>query len=101
MIAEQWLGAQVKAELAGVASLPSWQASEPESKFNLPAFSAYPQAYATAAGEYLMMLPQLLETLLAASEEEGAEEAQVDADWLDKVGTLEPVNAPEALKVSG
>ena len=78
-----WL--QLKAELAVIPNLPSWQAAEPESKFNLPSFSAYPQAYATAAGEYLMMLPQLLETLLVTSEVGEGEETQIDADWLDKV----------------
>ncbi len=33
----------------------------------------------TAAGEYLMMLPQMLESLLTDSEE------GVDTEWLDKV----------------
>ena len=74
---------QLEAELAVVPRLASWQAAEPDSKYNLPSFSAYPQAYATAAGEYLMMLPQLLETLMASTGVE--QESSVDADWLDKV----------------
>lgn len=80
------LYAQLEAELAVVPRLSSWQAAEPDSKYNLPSFSAYPQAYATAAGEYLMMLPQLLETLMATTGVE--QESGVDADWLDKVGPL-------------
>lgn len=52
---------------------------------SLPSFSAYPQAYATAAGEYLMMLPQMLEALLATADSEDGQNVAVDADWLDKV----------------
>ena len=39
------------------------------------------QAPVTAAGEYLMMLPQHLEALLAGSDDAGP----IDAEWLDKV----------------
>lgn len=78
---------QLESELAVVPRLPSWQAAEPDSKYNLPSFSAYPQAYATAAGEYLMMLPQLLESLMASTGVE--QEPSVDAHWLDKVACLD------------
>ena len=68
-------------------TLASWREAEPENKYNLPSFSAYPQAYATAAGEYLMMLPQMLESLMASSGLENEQQPGIDADWLDKVVT--------------
>lgn len=40
------------------------------------------QAQVTAAGEYLMMLPQHLEALLAD------ENNPIDAEWLDKVSSV-------------
>lgn len=51
------------------------------------------QAPVTAAGEYLMMLPQHLEALLAGGEDSSA----IDAEWLDKV---RPQAAPPASDVS-
>jgi hypothetical protein len=43
------------------------------------------QGYATAVGEYLMMLPSLLESVLVAADAEDPEEdAHVDGEWLDK-----------------
>ncbi len=80
-----WL--QLRGELSSVPGLAAWQAAEPENKYNLPSFSAYPQAYATAAGEYLMMLPQMLESLYASSPAEGEQQPGIDADWLDKVAS--------------
>lgn len=62
--------------------LPIWASSEPDSNLALPSFSAYPQLPVTAAGEYLMMMPQMLESLLADSEE------GLDTEWLDKVGQV-------------
>eukprot|EP00884_Botryococcus_braunii_P002839 jgi/Botrbrau1/12556/Bobra.0169s0092.1 len=80
---------KVKAELRGVADLPAWSAAEAESAFNLPSFSTFPQGYVSAAGEYLMMLPQLLEALMTEpdgdADVEAREESHVDAEWLDKV----------------
>ena len=76
---------QLRGELSSVPALAAWQAAEPENKYNLPSFSAYPQAYATAAGEYLMMLPQMLESLYASSGVDGEQQPGIDADWLDKV----------------
>lgn len=77
---QQWLLLQVKAQLKDTHTLPVWAAQEPESALTLPSFNAYPQLSVTAAGEYLMMLPQMLESLLTDSEE------GVDTEWLDKVG---------------
>ena len=46
------------------------------------------QARVTAAGEYLMTLPQTLEALLAAGEAAGVDAVGgVDAEWLDRVCT--------------
>ena len=73
---------QIRAQLQGVHRLPVWAAPEPPNAMHLPAFSAYPQLYVTAAGEHLMMLPQLLESLQAGPEEE---QAEGDSEWLDKV----------------
>lgn len=77
--------------LEGLGALPVW-CSGPDGGSplaaaggTLPAFSAYPQQAVTSAGEYLMMLPQTLEGLLGGDGE--AEEAAVDAEWLDKVGS--------------
>ena len=70
---------QVKAQLQGIHTQSVWSAQEPESSMSLPSFNAYPQLSVTAAGEYLMMLPQLLESLLTDSEE------GMDTEWLDKV----------------
>ena len=43
-----------------------------------------PQGYVTSVGEYLMMLPQLLEPIMAGTEGEGGAEEGDDTDWLDK-----------------
>lgn len=59
--------------------MPVWASIETDSNLNLPSFSAYPQLAVTAAGEYLMMMPQMLESLLAESGE------GLDTEWLDKV----------------
>jgi hypothetical protein len=77
---------QVLGSLEGLAELPVWRSAEAAASAggSLPAFSAYPQQAVTAAGEYLMMLPQTLEGLLGGDGE--AEEAAVDAEWLDKAG---------------
>ena len=73
-------------QLQGVHRLPVWAAPEPPNAMHLPAFSAYPQLYVTAAGEYLMMLPQLLESLQAGPEEE---QADGDNEWLDRVSVAD------------
>ena len=66
-------------QLQGTHALPVWSARESETGLSLPSFNAYPQLSVTAAGEYLMMLPQMLESLLTDSEE------GLDSEWLDKV----------------
>ena len=77
---------QVRAQLQGVHRLPVWAAPEPPNAMHLPAFSAYPQLYVTAAGEHLMMLPQLLESLQAGPEEE---QTEGDSEWLDRVSVTD------------
>ncbi|KAK9915106.1 hypothetical protein WJX75_004782 [Coccomyxa subellipsoidea] len=81
---------KVLGSLEGLGAQPVWGATEGEGGSGggaaggpLPAFSAYPQQAVTAAGEYLMMLPQTLEGLLGGDSE--AEEEAVDAEWLDRV----------------
>ncbi len=74
---------QVKEQLGGLARQADWAAPAPANDFGLPSFSAYPGPAVAGAGEYLMMLPQLLEGALDASE--GDEDSGVDGDWLDKV----------------
>ncbi|EIE19328.1 hypothetical protein COCSUDRAFT_67854 [Coccomyxa subellipsoidea C-169] len=80
----------VLGSLEGLGAQPVWGARGGEgggagggAGGPLPAFSAYPQQAVTAAGEYLMMLPQTLEGLLGGDSE--AEEEAVDAEWLDRV----------------
>jgi bacillopeptidase F (M6 metalloprotease family) len=54
----------------------------------LPSFSAYPQAYVTSVGEYLLTLPQQLEPLAEGitGNEAGNDEAQFFAtEWIFKV----------------
>ena len=78
---------QVHGSLDGLGSQPVWQ-QEDVSASNagaLPSFSAYPQQSVTAAGEYLMMMPQTLEGLLGSGEEMNE---QMDSEWLDKVKGL-------------
>ena len=62
-----------------MARQPVWAAAPKGAAQGLPAFSAYPQASVTSVGEYLMLLPQLLDTLGA---QPGSE---LDAVWLDRV----------------
>ena len=75
---------QVHGSLDGLSSQPVWQQEDvsASSAGALPSFSAYPQQSVTAAGEYLMMLPQTLEGLLGSGEEM---DDQMDSEWLDKV----------------
>eukprot|EP00887_Chlorella_sp_A99_P007905 scaffold12.g7905.t1 len=83
---EDVLTARVRAQLAGLPSLPEWQ--QRQGALPLPTFSAYPLQYVTSTGEYLMMLPQLLESALLLAEEGGAEEGaahELVASWIDRV----------------
>lgn len=76
---------QVKEQLEGVAEQALWNQAAPANEFKLPAFSAYPGPYITAVGEYLMMLPALLESVLVDGAEAPGDESHVDGEWLDKV----------------
>ena len=68
----------------------AWTSSAADGAANLPAFNAYPQLHATAVGEYLMALPQMLEGLsqddatAPSAGLEGDEGAQ-GSEWLDRV----------------
>ena len=75
---------QVHGSLEGLGSQPVWQQEDPSASAGgaLPSFSAYPQQSVTAAGEYLMMMPQTLEGLLGSGDDA---EDQMDSEWLDKV----------------
>lgn len=90
---------QVREQMAGVGQLAVWAAAEPDNEYNLPSFSAYPLPYVTEAGEYLIMLPQLLEGVLPG--EEGAEDSHVDAEWLDKVRPIVDLLVPQSLSECG
>ncbi|GAB4818119.1 hypothetical protein N2152v2_005165 [Parachlorella kessleri] len=75
---------RVRAQLQVVPTLSEWQTKQ--SGLPLPSFTPYPLQYITSVGEYLMMLPQLLESaLLGEDEEDEAAAAQLVADWIDKV----------------
>eukprot|EP00268_Persea_americana_P061451 TRINITY_DN7768_c0_g1_i1.p1 TRINITY_DN7768_c0_g1~~TRINITY_DN7768_c0_g1_i1.p1 ORF type:complete len:841 (+),score=175.88 TRINITY_DN7768_c0_g1_i1:285-2807(+) len=79
---------KVRQRLSDVARLPIWSSVEEASAFHLPSFSAYPQAYVTSVGEYLLTLPQQLEPLAEgiSSSEANTDEAQFFAtEWMFKV----------------
>ncbi|KAJ3690975.1 hypothetical protein LUZ61_020139 [Rhynchospora tenuis] len=82
---------KVKQRLDDVARMPVWSSVEEPSSLPLPSFSAYPQAYVTGVGEYLLTLPQQLEPLAETVSggnlsETGNEEAQFFAtEWIFKV----------------
>ncbi|KAJ9517336.1 hypothetical protein QJQ45_016704 [Haematococcus lacustris] len=96
--AQSSLMAPVLAALRPLASLAEWQkgsgspgAAHPLAL--LPSFAAHPLPYITAqVGEYLMLLPQQLEVLMAGSPEGGEQDAAAQEDelagqWLDRVVT--------------
>ena len=88
---------KVRVEFRGVARRPEWSASAESSEFDLPTFSAYPQGYVTTAGEYLLSLPQHLESIADAAEEERAAAAAVGE--MERVGLQEdgePAKSPTA-----
>ncbi|KAF4385395.1 hypothetical protein G4B88_005727 [Cannabis sativa] len=79
---------KVRQRLSDVSRLPIWSSVEEQSAFPLPSFSAYPQAYVTSVGEYLLTLPQQLEPLAEgiSSNDANNEEAQFFAtEWMFKV----------------
>jgi len=82
------LGARLAAGAAELAALPLWAEREGRSEpgFELPAFSASPSEPATAMGEYLLTLPQLLEAVEGGEEaEEGGAGAGAAAAWLQRL----------------
>ncbi|AQL05279.1 oligomeric Golgi complex component-related protein [Zea mays] len=79
---------KVRQRLSEVARLPIWSSVEEQGGLPLPSFSAYPQAYVTSVGEYLLTLPQQLEPLAEgiSGNEAGNDEAQFFAtEWIFKV----------------
>jgi len=79
---------KVRQRLSDVARLPIWSSVEEQGGLPLPSFSAYPQAYVTSVGEYLLTLPQQLEPLAEgiSGNEAGNDEAQFFAtEWIFKV----------------
>ena len=87
---------KVRAEFRGLARRAEWSTSAESSEFDLPTFSAYPQGYVTTAGEYLLSLPQHLESIADAAEEERA--AAAAAGEMGRVGLEEgePAKSPTA-----
>ncbi|KAF3780650.1 Conserved oligomeric Golgi complex subunit 7 [Nymphaea thermarum] len=79
---------KVRQRLNNVAHLPIWSSVEEQGGFPIPTFSAYPQAYVTSVGEYLLTLPQQLEPLAenVVNGETNTDEAQFFAtEWMFKV----------------
>ncbi|KAL6603673.1 hypothetical protein ACP70R_044034 [Stipagrostis hirtigluma subsp. patula] len=79
---------KVRQRLSEVARLSIWSSVEEQGGLPLPSFSAYPQAYVTSVGEYLLTLPQQLEPLAEgiSGSEAGNDEAQFFAtEWIFKV----------------
>ncbi|KAL6873771.1 hypothetical protein ACP4OV_013853 [Aristida adscensionis] len=79
---------KVRQRLNEVARLPIWSSVEEQGGLPLPSFSAYPQAYVTSVGEYLLTLPQQLEPLAEGISGNDAvnDEAQFFAtEWIFKV----------------
>jgi hypothetical protein len=71
------LASRALREFAGYARRPAWVAdadadSDRQGFGDLPSFSAYPQEAVTNAGEYLLSLPQTLEQVAEAREEDRA-----------------------------
>lgn len=79
---------KVRQRLSEISRLPIWSSVEEQGGLPLPSFSAYPQAYVTSVGEYLLTLPQQLEPLAEgiSGSEAGNDEAQFFAtEWIFKV----------------
>ncbi len=89
---------KVRAEFRGLARRAEWSTSAESSDFDLPTFSAYPQGYVTTAGEYLLSLPQHLESIADAAEEERAAAAAAAAGEMGRIGLEEgePAKSPTA-----
>jgi hypothetical protein len=92
------LVSKVKVCVTGLGARDEWgvadDPSHADSGFELPTFSAYPKEYVTAVGEYLLTLPQQLETLSSSADGGGGGGGGGDdaddvtffaASWLTKV----------------
>ena len=103
------LSSRVRRHLEDYAHLPVWDApAEPSggAGFEMPTFSAYPQACVTAVGEYLLMLPQQFEPLLGAgpSSPVGApassggdvDDTRLASEWVARVAGGAAATATEA-----
>jgi hypothetical protein len=66
------LASRALREFAGYARRPAWRDAGGDAGGDLPSFSAYPQEAVTNAGEYLLSLPQTLEQVAEAREEDRA-----------------------------
>ncbi|RXH94896.1 hypothetical protein DVH24_024580 [Malus domestica] len=78
---------KVRQCFSDVSRLPIWSSVEEQSAYNLPTFSAYPQAYVTSIGEYILTLPQQLEPLTegVSNSDTNNDEAQIFAtEWMFK-----------------
>ncbi|KAL6007844.1 Golgi transport complex subunit 7 [Asimina triloba] len=96
---------KVRQRLSDVSRLPVWSSVEEPTAFPLPSFSAYPQAYVTSVGEYLLTLPQQLEPLAEgiSSSDPNTDEAQFFAtEWMFKnCKDNSYMNNPVALNIWG
>ncbi|CAN6705518.1 unnamed protein product [Malus baccata var. baccata] len=78
---------KVRQCFSDVSRLPIWSSVEEQSAYNLSTLSAYPQAYVTSIGEYLLTLPQQLEPLAEgiSNSDTNNDEAQIFAtEWMFK-----------------
>ena len=66
------LASRALREFSGYARRPAWRDAGGDAGGDLPSFSAYPQEAVTNAGEYLLSLPQTLEQVAEAREEDRA-----------------------------
>ncbi|KAM1471320.1 hypothetical protein COP2_042998 [Malus domestica] len=85
---------KVRQCFSDVSRLPIWSSVEEQSAYNLPTFSAYPQAYVTSIGEYILTLPQQLEPLTegVSNSDTNNDEAQIFAtEWMFKVAEGPPL----------
>ncbi|KAM1141884.1 hypothetical protein ACFX2I_041798 [Malus domestica] len=92
---------KVRQCFSDVSRLPIWSSVEEQSAYNLPTFSAYPQAYVTSIGEYLLTLPQQLEPLAEgiSNSDTNNDKAQIFAtEWMFKVAEGATAHYTEQLR---
>jgi hypothetical protein len=88
---------RVTLEIKGISKSEIWAAKQMESAYKLPTFSAYPQERVTNAGEYLLSLPQHLDSMhddevtklaaisIAADTNEPTQQLNTSESWIAKV----------------